>query len=355
MRTLTSRLLGNSPIAIVETRPLFRGAGVRQRGMGSLVRLDSGRVLLAFRLGTGPERRNDGVVMLTHSDTNGETWDEPRPLYAYPGWDCLMMGGLSRLPNDDVLILLGRLQIDLTLGGPEPARGWHVAAARSQDGGTTWTELGAEIRLFPYWTELYGTSNPLQIADGRLLWGCIGTTGRDAGWQAGVVVTGPGGDDFGEPVIIAAAPDREYGDLDLVRLDDGRLLAVIREFTVKDAVYAHSSDEGASWTAIRPTGFKAANIKLIRLRSGAILCAYRDEDPARPGVSCSLSNDGGESWQFIGQLYVAGPDQTDLPGTPCGYPDLVDLGDGQLLGLLHTYPDADGHIDLVQIRLVDRS
>ncbi len=225
----------------------------------------------------------------------------------------------------------------------------------SRDGGATWSELESEIRLFPYWTELYGTSNPLPIADGKLLWGCIGTTGRDAGWQAGVVVTGPKGEGFADPVIIAAAPDREYGDLDLVRLDDGRLLAVIREFTVKDAVYSHSSDEGSTWTPIRLTGFKAANIKLIRLRSGAILCAYRDEDPARPGVSCSVSDDGGESWRFVGQLYAAGSDQTDLPGSPCGYPDLVSLGDGQLLGILHTYPDVEGQLDLFQFRLVDRS
>ena len=355
MRTLNSRLLDDSPIAIIDSRPLFRDDGIRQRGMGSLVRLGSGRILLAYRFGTGPERRNDGVVMLTRSDTNGASWDEPQPLYGYPGWDCLMMGGLSRLPNDDVLVLLGRLQLDFTLGGPEPARGWHVAAARSRDGGETWSELGEEIRLFPYWTELYGTSNPLPLGDGKLLWGCIGTTGRDAGWQAGVVATGPGGEDFGAPVIIAAALDREYGDLDLVRLDDGRLLAVIREFTVKDAVYAHSSDEGSTWTPIRPTGFKAANIKLVRLRSGAILCAYRDEDPARPGVSCSVSEDGGDNWQFIGQLYVAGSDQTNLPGSPCGYPDIVALGDGQLLGILHTYPDAEGHLDLFQLRLVDRS
>ncbi len=355
MRRPTTRLLDSSPVVVQESLVLFRDAGVRQRGVASIVRLEHGRILLAFRLGNAPGRRNDGVVMLSRSDTNGEAWEDPQPLYAYPGWDCLLMGGLACLPDGDLLLLLGRLQLDFALDGPEPAHGWHMASTRSRDGGETWSEFGPEIRLFPHWTELYGTSNPHAIDGGRLLWGCIGTTGRDAGWQAGVTSTGRDGTDFSDPVIIASAPDREYGDLDLVRLDDGRLLAVVREFTVKDAVFSHSADDGRTWTPIRPTGFKAANIKLVRLRSGAILAIYRDEDPARPGVSCSVSDNGGETWRFIGQLYAAEADPTDVPGSPCGYPDVVTLDDGTLLGVFHTYPDPDGHVDLVQFRLADQS
>ena len=64
------------------------------------------------------------------------------------------------------------------------------------------------------------------------------------------------------------------------------------------------------------TGFLGANIKLLRLRSGAILCAYRDEDPQRRGVSVSISDDGGEQWRFAGQLYAADAAVPHKPLTP---------------------------------------
>lgn len=355
MEAPNPRLLAGSPIEVVAARSLFHTPTVQQRGVGSLARLDNGRIVLAFRLGGGPVRANDGVVMVTHSDDDGETWTEPAPCYARPGWDCLPMGGLARLSDDLIRLIVGRISIDLTLGGPEPAGDWHVYALESRDGGETWSAPGPEIRLFPCWTELYGASNPHRLGDGRLLWACIGTLDRDAGWRAGVTFTGPNGDDFTPPTIIASAPDRDFGDLDIVRLRDGRFLAVAREFRTLDSISAHSADDGATWSAIRPTGFKGANIKLHRLASGEILCAYRDEDPARPGVSCSVSEDGGESWRFIGQLYDGRADRVDSPGSPCGYPDFVTLGDGTLLCVLHAYPDAAGQVALHALRVRDRS
>jgi hypothetical protein len=40
---------------------------------------------------------------------------------------------------------------------------------------------------------------------------------------------------FTPPVIIAAAPDRNFSDLDLIRLADGRFLAVIREHVTRQS------------------------------------------------------------------------------------------------------------------------
>jgi hypothetical protein len=188
-----------------------------------------------------------------------------------------------------------------------------------------------------------------------LLWAVLGTTGRDRGWQAGVAFSDGRGEALTPPVIIAAAPDREFADIDVVRLTDGRFLAVIREFVTRESVCAHSTDEGRTWSALRPTGFKGANIKLLRLRSGTILCAYRDEAPGRPGVSCSISEDGGLSWRFAGRLYTPAPGATHQPGSPCGYPDLVYIGADEIAGVLHTYPDAAGRVALHFLRLRDRS
>jgi hypothetical protein len=346
------------PVAVRSERVLFRSAAVRQHLAASLARLDSGRLLLTFRAGTGPRRRNDGAILLAASDDGGETWEEPRPLYAYPGWDCFPMGGLVRFADDRLWLVLGRLRFDAALGGDEPIDGWHTAAIESRDGGRTWSEPGPEIRLFPCWTELYGASNPHRLADGRYLFAAIGTLGRDRGWQAGVAFLdlppgGPPGTGFSPPVPVARAPDRNFADTDVVRLADGRLLAVIREMVTRQAFSAHSADEGRTWSPPRPTGFLGANIKLLRLRSGAILCAYRDEHPARRGVACSVSDDGGERWRPLGHLYRAPPGVPHRPGSLCGYPDLLPAADGEIVCVLHAYPDAVGRIDLRWLRLHD--
>jgi hypothetical protein len=349
-------LESDAPIEVVEAATLFASATPRRRMCGGLVRLPSGRLLLTFALGAGGDsRRNDGAIMLTWSDDDGRTWDEPRPLYAYPGWDCFPMSGPAALAGDQVRLTLGRIKLDYALGGDEPFAGWWTAFTDSRDGGETWSEPAPTPELFPCWTEFYGASNPHPIAGNRLLWAVIGTQGRDVGWRAGVSVSDGAGSSYTPPVIIAAAPDRNYSDTDLVRLADGRFLAISREHVTKESVFAHSADEGATWTPIRRTGFKGANIKLYRLRSGLVLCVYRDEDPARRGVSCSVSADGGDSWRFVGQLYAADPAVPHRPGHLSGYPDLVSLDGAAIACVLHTYPDAAGRVDLHFLRLRDRT
>ena len=130
--------------------------------------------------------------------------------------------------------------------------------------------------------------------------------------------------------------DLNFADTDLVRMDDRRFIAVIREIAKKEAWIAFSDDEARTWHGLRKAPFRGANIKLFRLRDGSILCAYRDEDPARHGVSVSHSRDGGETWRWLGQLYS---DSTadHRPGGLCGYPDMVSLGDGRIAATLHTY------------------
>ncbi len=348
-------MLESSPIEVCDARVLFPSTALRQRQMASLIRLDSGRLVLSFRCGRGSVRANDGVLAVSHSDDEGETWTAPRAVYSYPGWDCLNMGGLMRFADDRIVLALGRLQMDHALPGEEPCTGWHMSAIVSRDGAETWSPPGPEIRLFPCWTELYGASNPHPLKDGRFMLAAIGTDGRDAGWQAGVTFTSDQGRAFSPPVVVAKAAGRGFGDMDIVRLPEGPFLAVARVFGGQPSVYAHSHDEGRSWTPPRSTGFSGANVKLIRLRSGAVLCAYRDEGGRRAGVSCSVSEDGGESWRFIGQLYAAGAPAPQVVGSHCGYPDMVALGGDDLACVLHPCPDSKGRVHLHWLRLRDRT
>jgi hypothetical protein len=63
-------------------------------------------------------------------------------------------------------------------------------------------------------------------------------------------------------------------------------------------------------------------------------------------VSVSVTADGGDTWQFAGQLYAAPEDAAHVPWSLCGYPDVTSLADGRLAAVLHTYPDAAGRMDL---------
>lgn len=349
------RLTPDGPLEVVASQTLFGDRPTGRRSAASVVRIESsGRLLMCFSEVAGAALRNQAALMLSQSDDDGATWSEALPVFAYPGWFCLAMGGLARIADDDVKLLLGRIRIDLSIGGTEPMTGWWVASSTSRDGGDSWSDPSPEIRLFPHWTELYGASNPHPLPDGRLLWAVMGTTGRDVGWHAGVSVTDAAGEAFGPPTIIAQVDGLDYSDIDVVRLDDGRFLAVIREHQTRQSVWSTSDDDGATWSPIRPTPFKGSNIKLFRLRSGAIVCAYRDEDPAQRGVSVSLTPDGGGSWTSLGQLYAAGPESLHEPGSVCGYPDLVALGGDEIGAVLHTYPTSDG-IELHWLRLRDRS
>ncbi|MEA2596044.1 MAG: sialidase [Thermomicrobiales bacterium] len=348
------KLLSDAPLQLVDARPLFPSAGPRRRMSGGLARLTSGRLLMTFVLSRMP-RRNDGGIMITTSDDDGATWDEPLPIYAAPGWDCYPMAGPRPIGPDHFRLFIGRLKFEPALGGKQPFADWQSTYIDTTDGGQTWTEATPNVQLYPCWTEVYGASNPQRLTDGRLMWAASGTLGRDRDWQFGVSFTDAEGNGFTPPVVIAGGPGLGFPEGDVVRLDDGRLLAVVREQLVGDSVYAHSVDEGQTWSALRPTGFKGANIKLHRLHSGAILCAYRDEDLSRRGVSCSVSEDGGETWRFIGQLYVAPPEAQHVPGHLCGYPDFIETGDRELLGVLHTYEDGDGEITLQVFRLRDLS
>ena len=349
------QLLSNAPIEVIDSRTLFQSPSIRRHGAASLRRLGDGRLLMAFMAGTGPRHVNDGAVMLTWSDDEGRTWDEPFPVYAVPGWDSLPLGGIAHIRDDLLQLVVGRVRYDPSLGGDEPFGGWFIGSCESRDGGRSWSEVGAEIRLWPEWTELYGTSNPHRLSDGRLAWAVMGTLGRDREWQAGVTFTGPdGGDHFSAPVVIAADPARNFADTDIVCVDDRRFIAVIREMVEKEAWIAFSSDDAQTWHGLRKVGFKGANIKLFRLRDGSLLCAYRDEDPAQHGVSVSHSRDGGETWRHVGQLY-SDPAADHRPGGLCGYPDMVSLGNGRIAAVLHTYGDRNGRAHLQFFTLRDRT
>ena len=83
---------------------------------------------------------------------------------------------------------------------------------------------------------------------------------------------------------------RDYSDIDVVRLADGRFLAVIREHQTRQSVWSTSADEGATWSPIRPTAVQGLEHQAVppSLRRGRVRlprrgtrAAWREPQPDR--------------------------------------------------------------------------
>ncbi|MBN18215.1 MAG: hypothetical protein CL758_01840 [Chloroflexi bacterium] len=346
-------LVQNPFISFVSSKNIFETKQNEQHKAPSLIRLSDGELLLTFALHENSNNL-ESYVVLTKSNDNGLTWLAPQIIYRNPGFTCINMGGLVKFSDDMIRLILGSLKIDYSLGGDEPFTDCITGFLDSKDKGNTWTDKLERIDLFPMWTEVYGQSNPHILKNGNFLLALMGTIGRDDQWHSGVSFCDPKDNfRFSKPVIIAKDKNRNYSDIDVVRVQDERLLAVIREHNFKKSVFSHSEDEGKTWSPINYTGFSGSNIKLFKLNSGVIICLYRDENPNNLGVSISITRDAGYKWEYLGQVYSAASDSLHLPGLKCGYPDMVYINDVDIFGVLHTYPDKQGRMSIQQFVLKD--
>jgi sialidase-1 len=344
-------LLPDAPIAIAGQPVVLSGSETRRRYSSSLRRLANGDLLAAYYESAGPENKNDGGTVIVRSRDGGKTWDDPVMLWVEPGWNCGPTGGLKVLPDGTVLVVMGKLQRTLSeettygLGYSKSA----TFIARSTDHGYTWGELEPITGFWPFFIEMYGTSDPFPLKDGRLMF-CIQGTRETGGhgWESAVTTTTDGARSFTTPVKIATSQTIDFNDAALMRLDDDRILAMIRsEQPPFHAFQSYSADEGSTWSEPLPAGFLGQTLCMHRLRSGVIVCFYRDREPARPGVSCAVTTNNGERWTYIGQIYKA-------PDWFCGYPAVAQLSADEFLCIYFTAIVA-GNSDVQGVILKDRS
>jgi hypothetical protein len=348
----TPRLRPTGPLALAAARAVPHPLSGHQVLDSSLVRLASNRLVLAFagRV-THRSHPHEQAVMLTASDDDGVTWRPPWPIFAVPGWSCGPLGVLLRYTDDRLHLDVGCRRLE-TITGSKPGADWSETTIAGRDDGAPWLELGAAGQFRRSWPSLSLAGQPHQVADGRFLLGWWGLWQGGEQARAGVTTSDSRGEDFTPPVIIAADPQRNFRDIALLRLADARFLALIQGY--QQCFAATSTDEGQNWSLPRPTGFKGGHPVLLQFRSGAILCIYRDDDLGRGGVSCSVSDDGGERWRLVGQLYHV-DHRASKKAFPRGRPYLVYHRAGEIICLLHTDADRVGQIGLHILRLRERA
>ena len=148
------------------------------------------------------------------------------------------------------------------------------------------------------------------------------------------------GESWNETSIVAKDPAVNFHELSVARIDNGKFLAVIRTQDSPFTSYQScSDDEGRTWSTPEPLPFAGQTPFLTELPSGAMLCAYRDRDSDRLGVSASITHDGGMTWEFAGQLYE-GSDWN------CGYPGLVTLPSGDIFCVYYSCYGETGNSEI---------
>ena len=328
----------DQPLTVLDQVVIASGRQPRSRVFAGVHLLPDGQLLVGYREGSDHLVTDDGAILTTRSADHGRTWSDPMAVFALPGWDCAGGNRSILLPDGSLLMFVFKAR--WCARENEPAeRESHVLTTRSYDGGRTWNAFEGEVQLFDGWTEPYAHGKLLLTADGKWLLPVHGADSLGDTTYSTLSVSSDEGQSWTRRSVIARSGEINYYETDLVCLDNGRWVGVIRTNDPPfDSYRVFSDDDGLTWTDPQRTGFLGPTPRLFTLRSGALLCAYRDRDPQRPGVSVSVSRDDGLTWQYAGQLVPA----TDWN---CGYPDMVRLPAGEIFCVYYTaYQDGDSQV-----------
>lgn len=254
--------------------------------------------------------------------------------YSYPGKDELPGSAIymSRRPAGGNAWQTPRLHIDRVVGDGNPVLygegdavwffqavipfGWstaHIEMQRSSDRGHTWTlpveiagPLGANTRFAP-----------IRMKDGRLL-----LPAYDDLLNRTLFFSSTDGDCWTLQSIVGTDGDHHPIQPSITALDNGRLLAVMRN-TGQDWLWAMASDDsGFHWSKPTDSGFPnpGSPAALLRLSSGRLVLIYNDSPRKRRPLSIALSQDEGQTWLF--RRVLADGDES------YSYPSAVQSPDG---------------------------
>jgi hypothetical protein len=295
----------------------------------------NGDLVVAYKEGSTHHLVDDEVAFVTRSSDGGRSWAR-RAVAGLPGRAYWTAHGLTRLSSGDLL-----LRINFGWHGESTAenpRGrWRsTVMTRSSDHGRQWRELGPIADLPPLDPRMHlSYGRAVELSDGRILAPFYGNPRGEPDNNARSVVvaySSDGGLTWGDSELVHdhhADPSLSCSETDLLKLPDGRLMAMCRANAKLSLYRAYSEDEGRTWSALEPTGLPGQCPAVLTLASGAILCLYRDITDGQIGLGVGISRDLGQTWQAVGHLYLG-------PNKDCAYPSPVLLQDGTIFTPYYT-------------------
>ena len=358
----------NPYVQPVDEVVIAQGPPRRHRAFPTGVRLPNGDILVGYRDGSDHHMTHDGVFTITRSSDGGQHWTPPKVLAAYPGWDvCASMGQYPDgiMPEDEPF-LWARLQLyrwEPNPGDDEDYRTYKTFWTVSYDNGHNWkdpfplcdgptctvkTDRG-EMLLGSLSPHSYGTTLT-RLSDGTIMGLFVGNKlllkykkiaelrkqEKTEHALTEMPLAGFSKDNMRSWEFVVIADPNEYGigfsESDIVRLDSGRLIAIYGNNQNSRFFWrTYSDDEGRTWAPMKQLTFTGDSPSMIMLASGALLAAIRyiPDDGHAAGVGLVASEDGGETWDVLGNVL-------DQKNWDMAYPDLIKLPDGRILCIYYT-------------------
>jgi sialidase-1 len=339
----------------------------------SLVLLSENEFLATFDLGEAVESL-DYHAVVARSKNGGQTWQlegavlqDPPPLSSHTI-------RTSRLADGSLVgfgALFHRKNPELGLLNPQTS-GFvptDLFLVRSKDGGRSWTAPQTIVPPLP--GPCWELCHPVvELRDYR--W--IAPVGTWRGWQGEI----PSGeqtlallsDDQGKSwskfgrIFDGRKSGRSHLEVSAVELDDGRILAVswVHDLTKNKnfpSEYSLSESRGENFSEPMLTGFRAQTCKLIQLRNGLLLGAFRDTE--RPGLWATVARLEGKQWITLSEAplwqgAVTGmqgrrSSAEELSALQFGYPSMKQLSNGEVLLLFWCQENCITSIRWIRIQI----
>jgi len=311
--------------------------------------LPSGKLLCIYREADVHVASTSRIILI-ESDDRGRTWTNPRQLD-----DRLTFAQDLAVWNAPRIGLLpdGRLVVNVdAFVFPPDAPDWNLPQNLlssqtflwfSEDEGRSWTER--------HLTEVQGfcTDKILALTADHWLTAVAYWSIRFPGaFRLHTVHSLDGGRTWPLSALTAEEDGVQHDEPSVVRLEDGRLLCVMREniHTTRPSHYVLSEDDGYTWSTPRPAPFYGDRPAAGLLQSGKLLAIYRNVEP-KPGAT--MLNDEGRNpgtWAWLGDLAGLEGDEgesrfleieydgCESPGD-YGYSGWVQFDDGEVFCVYH--------------------
>lgn len=376
----------------------------------SIKQLSNGEVVVVFNEERFPFHHDSGQTVLMRSRDGGDSWDEATRQVVLPftqtmgNWDC----GITEISPDNLMINVclnafykrGTVPQMPSWSGEPVTEEWGdwtwtyllktwlgTIVLKSSDNGATWsTPIPVNVRPLKHGGTRLGVWT---MPNGAILMGVYGSI-RNYGLgdefetiRAAIIRSDDGGDNWEYYSTLAydAASIIGYSEPALVRLDDGRLVCMLRTGAnpskeAKNLAFVVSEDEGFSWSQPRFTNIWGYPAELINLQDGRILMVYGYRRPPY-GVRACISQDGLD-WDVANEFVLTTGGvpasvteekstavQTHIPVSGVaqnrqidrehpgfyqhiGYPSIAQLQDGSLLCAYHEWSDDPRPIQYVR-------
>jgi len=309
---------------------VYQGPPGSGGGHPLVCRLGNDEVLAVFQAW---DADSDWRILSSRSGDGGRHWSEPRVLVDGPDSEGNLALGVLR----DGTVLLGyeTFQILRDKDGP-PARYLAYQVMRSSDHGRSWSSP-VKIPDDPESLALASYSSVVQLPDGTVLMplyayveGEEGEASRKSSPRhfSYLYRSRDGGRSWGDRSLIAAG----FNETNLVRLKSGKLLAAMREEQKPPgrSALAESSDGGRHWSRPRyVTGASQHPAGLLQMPDGTIVLSHGVRHPPY-GAQALLSRDEGQTWDRTRKLMLG---YHSWGGG--GYPCTIRLDSGHLLTLYY--------------------